>query len=229
MKLKSLIVLFIAAVVFFAISTPVMAGEKVVKRVPAGAVAFHFAGDLAYGDPSELVGYMAFIKGVEGPLFAGEPSKDSAYFTLRVTSDMPWPISMPIEPDPELSVSLLPPGIQFTVFFNSSPDPREWEDPDTFSEGVPIAVFEESALLSNSGSFASANTFSSNLIDSMPINFNGQRIDFKKMMPNGVTITNFGNGAHFREYNNTVGSSFGATAIAIGGDLRKAGGDDSDD
>jgi hypothetical protein len=220
MKLKSLIVVFLTIVLFTAISTPAVADQKVVKRVPAGAVAFHFAGDLAYGTPSELVGYMAFIEGVEGPLFAGEPSKDTAYFTLRVTSDMPWPISMPIEPDPELSVSLLPPGIQFTVFFNSSPDPREWEDPDTFSEGVPIAVFEESALLSNSGSFASANAFSSKLVDSMPIDFNGQRIDFKKMMPNGVTITNFGNGAHYRVYNDTFGSSFGATAIAIGGDHR---------
>jgi hypothetical protein len=59
----------------------------------------------------------------------------------------------------------------------------------------------------------------------MPINFNGQRIDFKKIVPNGVTITNFGNGGHFREYNNTFGSSFGATAIAIGGNLR----DESDD
>jgi hypothetical protein len=217
--------LLLLLVIFSAISMPAMAGEKAVKRVPAGAIAFHFAGDLAYGDPSELVGYMAFIEGVDGPLFTGEPSKDTAYFTLRVTSEMPWPISMPIETDPELSVSVLSPGIQFTVFFNSSPGPREWEDPDTFSEGVPIAVFEESALLSNSGSFASANAFSSRLIDSMPIDFNGQRIDFKKMMPNGVTITNFGNGAHFREYNNTFGSSFGATAIAIGGELR----DGSDD
>ena len=218
MKLKSLVVLLLTVVAFIAINTPAMAFEKVVKRVPAGAVAFHFAGDLAYGAPSELVGYMAFIEGVEGPLFAGEPSKDTAYFTLRVTSDMPWPISMPIEPDPDLSVQLLPPGIQFTVFFNSSPGPREWENPETFSDGLPIAVFEESALLSNSGSFASANTFSSKLIDSMSIDFNGQRIDFKKMMPNGVTITNFGNGAHFRVYNNTFGSSFGSTAIAIGGD-----------
>ena len=208
-----------------AFSMPALAGEAVVKRVPAGAVAFHFAGDLAYGNPSELVGYMAFIEGVDGPLFAGEPSKDTAYFTLRVTSEMPWPIEMPIEPDPELSVSLLPPGMQFTVFFNPSPGPREWNDPDTFSEGVPIAVFEESALLSNSGSFASANAFSSRLIDSTPIDFNGQRIDFKKMMPDGVTTTNFGNGAHFREYNNTFGSSFGATAIAIGGKLR-GGSDD---
>jgi len=208
-------------VILSAISIPTLAGEAVVKRVPAGAVAFHFAGDLTYvPGPPELVGYMAFIEGVDGPLFAGEPSKDTAYFTLRITSGMPRPISMPIEPDPELDVSVLPPGMQFTVFFNSSPGPREWNDPDTFSEGVPIAVFEESALLSNSGSSASSNAFSSRLIDSMSIDFNGQRVDFKKMMPNGVTITNFGNGARFRPYNNTVGSSFGATAIAIGGNLR---------
>jgi len=217
--------LLLLLVSLITINMPAMAGEKVVKRVPAGAIAFHFAGDLSYGTPSELVGYMAFIEGVDGPLFAGDPSKDTAYFTLRITSDIPWPISMPIEPDPALSVQLLPPGIQFTVFFNSSPDPREWEDPDTFSEGVPIAVFEESGLLSNSGTFASANAFSSRLIDSMPIDFNGQRIDFKKMMPNGVTITNFGNGTQYREYNRTVGSSFGATAVAIGGNLR----DGSDD
>jgi hypothetical protein len=217
--------LLLSLLILIAISIPALAGEAVVKRVPAGAIAFHFAGDLAYGAPSELVGYMVFIEGVDGPLFDGVPSKDTAYFTLRVTSDMPWPIELPIEPDPELSVSVLPPGIQFTVFFNASPGPREWEVPDTFSEGVPIAVFEESGLLSNSGSFASANAFSSRLIESMPIEFNGQRIDFKKMMPNGVTITNFGNGAHYRVYNDTFGSSFGATAIAIGGKFR----DGSDD
>jgi len=204
-----------------AFSIPALAGEAVVKRVPAGAVAFHFVLDLTYvPGPPELVGYMAFIEGVGSPLFAGEPSKDTAYFTLRITGGMPFPIKMPVEPDPELDVSMLPPGTQFTVFFNPSPSPREWNNPDTFSEGVPIALFEESALLSNSGSFASFNTFSSRLIDSMPIDFNGQRVDFKKIVPNGVTITNFGNGAHFRDYNDTVGSSSGATAIAIGGKLR---------
>ena len=79
-------------VLFTAISIPALADDYVVKRVPAGAVAFHFVLDLKYapGMP-ELVGYMAFIEGVNSPLFAGEPSKDTAYFTLRITGGMPYP------------------------------------------------------------------------------------------------------------------------------------------
>ena len=213
-------------VIMSAISIPAMAGDAVVKRVPAGAVAFHFVLDLTYfPGPPELVGYMTFIEGVDSPIFAGEPSKDTAYFTLRITGGMTAPVSMPVEPDPGLNVEILPPGTQFTVFFNASPGPREWNDPDSFSEGVPIAVFEESALMSTSGNAASFNTFSNRLIDSTAINFNGQKVDFKRVVPNGVTITNFGNGAQFRLYNGTFGSSGGATAIAIGGNF----GDESDD
>lgn len=209
-----------------AISIPAMADDHVVKRVPAGAVAFHFVLDLTYAPgPPELVGYIAFIEGVDSPLFAGEPSKDTAYFTLRITSDMPRPISLPLERDPELSVSMLPPGVQFKVFYDSTPGPRMWNMPESFSEGLPIAEFEESALLGNTGHSASFNTFSSRLIDSIPIDFNGQKLDFKRVVPNGVTISNFGNGPRLRE-DWSFGSAAGATAIAIGGKLE---GDSDDD
>ena len=215
-------------VIMSAICMPALAAEAVVKRVPAGAVAFHFVLDLTVvPGPPELVGYIGFIEGVDGPLFSGTPSKDTAHFTLRLTGPTPPPIPLPVEPDPELAVSIIQPGAQFTVFFNSSPDERDWSDPGTFEQGVPIAVFEESALLNTVGSSAAFNLFSSRLIDSTPIDFNGQRIDFKKLVPDGVTITNFGNGGfRFRPYNNTVGSSVGATAIAIGGNLRNKSDDD---
>lgn len=200
---------------------PAMAGEKVVKRVPAGAVAFHFVLDLTVvPGPPELVGYIAFIEGIGGLPFSGMPSKDTAYFTVRLTGPTQPSVPLPVEPDPELAVSMIPPGAQFTVYFNASPDERDWSDPGTFAQGVPIAVFEESALLNGS-----LNWFSSRLIDSTPIYFNGQRLSFKKLVPDGVTIINFGNGFRFREFNNTVGSSVAATAIAIGGKLR----DNSDD
>ncbi len=214
-------------VIMTAISMPAMAGEKVVKRVPAGAVAFHFVFDLSFvPGPPELVGYVAFIEGVDSPLFNGEPSKDTAYFTVRVTEPLPPPISLPVEPDPALNASVLLPGGQATVFFDSSPGPRDWTNPDTFSEGVPIAVLDESALLSTQafGAFPGVyfNVFSSRLIDSTPIDFNGQRLDFNKLVPNGVTITNFGNGLR----PDGLGASGGATAIAIGGKLRDKSDDD---
>ena len=139
-KLK-LSILFL---IMSAISLPALAGEAVVKRVPAGAVAFHFVFDLNYVT-GEFVGYVGFIEGVDAPLFTGEPSKDTAYFTMRITKQTPAPKILPVEQDPALVPQLIMPGAQFTVFFNANPGPRDWNSPDDFSTGVPIAVFEESA------------------------------------------------------------------------------------
>ena len=222
-------------IIMAAISMPALAGDKVVKRVPAGAVAFHFVFDLDFvpvePGPPEFVGYLAFIEGVDGPLFNGPPSKDTAFFTVRVTEYLPPPIPLPVETDPALNASLVLPGGQFTVFFDSSPGPREWNNPDTFSEGLAIAVFEESALLGTTanGAFPGVvfSSFSSRLTDSTRIKFNGQRIDFRRLVPNGVTVTNFGNGVRFSP---GPGRSGGGTAIAIGGKLRNhAYDEDSDD
>ena len=60
------------------------------------------------------------------------------------------------------------------------------------------------------------NVFSSRIVDSTPIDFNGQRLDFSKLVPDGVTITNFGNGVRFLA-DGSPGVSGGGTAIAIGG------------
>ena len=229
--------LSILFVVMSAFCIPAMAGEKVVKRVPAGAAAFHFVADLSYMT-GELVGYIAFIEGVDGSLFSGPPSKDTAYFTLRITKPPGWPIPLPVETGSELSASLIEPGAQFMVFFDPNAGPvdyRDWSKPKTFGDpwssdyGVPIAVFEESALLSTGSAGASFNVFSSRLLDSNPIDFNGQRIDFKKLVPNGVTTTNY-TSPRFAVVGDVVvpaGASFGATAIAIGGKLRDES--DSDD
>jgi hypothetical protein len=200
-------------VIMSVISVPAMAGEAVVKRVPAGAVAFHFVADLSY-ITGELVGYIAFIEGVDSPLFTGEPSKDTAHFTVRISVLTPLPTPLPVETGSGIGVSILEAaGAQFTVYYNSDPGPRDWNVPATFSEGVPIAVFEESALLSTFSAGASYNVFSSWLVDSTPIHFNGQKIDFKKLVPNGVTTTNY-TSPRF------LGASFGGTSVAIGGNLR---------
>ena len=85
---------------------------------------------------------------------------------------------------------------------------------------MPIAVFEESALLNSMafGAFPGVgmNVFSSKLVDSTPVNFNGQKLDFNRVVPNGVTITNFGNATR----PDNMGSAGGGTAISIGGELK---------
>ena len=204
-----------------AFSVPALAGDKVVKRVPAGAVAFHFVFDLSFVT-GEFVGYVAFIEGVDSPLFDGVPSEDTAYFTVRLTKPAAAQIPLPV-PDTELATSFFVPGAQATFYFNPDPNGRDWSNPDTFSEGVPIAVIDESALLSNRATAAFPghffNTFSGRLIDSTPIDFNGQRLDFRKLVPDGITVTNFGNGLRFLP-DGSPGVSGGGTAIAIGGKLR---------
>ena len=208
-----------------AMSMPALAGEKVVKRVPAGAVAFHFVYDLSFVT-GEFVGYVAFIEGVDGDidgdLFNGVPSEDTAYFTFRLTEPVPGQIPLPV-PDTNLVASLLVPGAQATFYFNPDPQDRDWNDPSSFAQGVPIAVLDESALLNTRAEgafpFVAFNTFSSRVIDTTPIDFNGQRIDLKKLVPDGVTVTNFGNGVRFLP-DGSPGASGGATAIAIGGKPR---------
>ena len=211
--------------VFFAMSVfsmPALAGEKVVKRVPTNAVAFHFVFDLSFVT-GEFVGYVAFIEGVDGDsdgdLFNGVPSEDTAYFTFRLTEPIPGQIPLPTQ-DPQLVTSLFVPGGQATFYFNDDPQGRDWNDPATFEQGVAIAVLDESALLSTRAEgafpFVFFNTFSARVIDTTPIDFNGQRIDFKKLVPDGVTVTNFGNGLRFAP---GPGVSGGGTATAIGGNL----------
>lgn len=216
-KFKLSVLLVILAV----FSTAAIAGDKVVKRVPAGAVAFHFVADVDYASGA-LVGYLAFIEGVDSSLFKGAASESTAYFTICLTEPTAPPIFLVMEQD--INVALLEPvGARFTVFFNPDPPLRSWELPETFCEGgVPIAEFEESALLSTGVAGNGFNVFSSGLINSKPIKFNGQKIDFRKLVPNGVTATNFTSAR-------MTGARFGGTAIAIGGKPRKYQHDDGSD
>jgi hypothetical protein len=119
-----------------------------------------------------------------------------------------------------LTALVYPPGGQATIYFDSSPGDRDWSNPETFSDGVPNAVLDESALMNTgaNGAFPGVflNVFSSRIVDSTPIDFNGQRLDFSKLVPDGVTITNFGNGVRFLA-DGSPGVSGGGTAIAIGG------------
>ncbi len=202
--------------------------DKGNQQVPAGAVAYHFLARISFfapPTPPELVGYMAFIEGVPGPFFDGSgglpPGEATAFFTLRVTS-APAPIFL--SPGSNVAVTLIPPGATFDVFFDETPD-QDWANPDSFSDGELIATFEESGFMGTSideldGSGVQYNLFSSDLISSKRFRFNGQKIDFKKLIRNGVTSNNFGS---------STPVSFSPFTLAFTGSAVAIGGDDDDD
>ena len=214
--------IFIFFILVIALTRNVALGDDD-QRVPAGAVAFHFVARISFfapPTPPVLVGYMAFIEGVPGPFFDGSgglpPGEATAFFTLRLTSTPP-PIFL--SPGSNVAVTVVPPGATFDVYFDETPD-QDWANPDSFSDGELIATFEESWFAGTSiaepdGSGVSYNLFSSDLIFSKRFSFNGQKINFKKLIRNGVTINNFGSSTPVSFSPFTLG--FTGSAVAIGG------------
>ena len=205
--------IFLTFILVFALSTSVaLGGDHNVQRVPAGAVAFHWVGNLTFPGPlPELVGYIAFIEGVQGDLFSGDPGVGTAYFTVRLDSGPP-PDAFPLPTaDPgEVFALFISPGFTFGVYFNEIPN-QDWNLFDTFSDGERVATFEESAFLGTTivSAGMAYNLFSSRLISSKSFWFNGQKVDFKKLVPNGVTINNVTS-------QDPNASAFTASAVAIG-------------
>lgn len=184
----------LAATVAFG-HTQATADDDVVKRIPAAAVAFHFLGRFTVFPPPDgptLLGYIAFLENVEGPFFAGQPGVETAHFTITFSGGPP---PVPLSPGSNLAVNLFPPGPTFNVYFDETPD-QDWSDPTSFSDGKLVATFLESALLSSrveeaDGSGVAYNLFSSELIYSDKFRFHGSKVDFRKLLPNGVTVNNF--------------------------------------
>jgi hypothetical protein len=133
---------------------------------------------------AQVAGYFAFVEGVPEPFFSGSPSEATALLTFR--SDT-LSLSPPIANGPDVSATLFSPGT-FTVYFNSSPS-GNFANLDSFSSGKAIASFQRSTgmITGVAGSTGTA-TFSAKLISSQDFVFQGQTVNFAKLVPNGVTV-----------------------------------------
>ena len=106
---------------------------------------------------------------------------------------------MPVKPSSEdyVAAELYHPGFEFSVYYDETPN-GDWSDPGTFSDGERVATFKESALLGihiihGEDVGMGYNLFSSRLIWSKSFWVGDQKVDFKKLVPNGVTINNVTN------------------------------------
>lgn len=218
--------------ILLALTSHVALGNGV-KRVPAGAIAYHFIAKISFFfdgvTPPDLVGYIAFIEGVPGPFFDGPPSVNTALFTIRFNAGPP-PVQL--DPGSNVLVQLLPPGGSFDIYLDRTPN-QTWGDPGSFSDGELVATFSESALLSTAviepdGSGVGFNYFSSKPIFSKNFRLNGKWVNFKRLVPNGTTSYNLVSQTPVpTDYADRVTFAFAGSAIAIGGPRSRS--DDDDD
>ena len=191
-------------------------GQKV-KRVSPGQIAWHFVINLTdnpFGPP-DLVGYISAIEGVNGPMFQEQdcPSLpittgcvENAFFTLRVRPLSGTPPTILLTADANVGGVVLS-DLIFDIYLDRTPN-QTWDNFDSFTDGELIATFSESDLQAATTSSGGAFTlFSSKLTASQKVYYHGQIINFRRMVPHGVTSTNFGQA--------DSGAAFG-TAIAIG-------------
>ena len=129
-------------------------------------------------------GYFAFVEGVPGPFFSGNPSEATAFFTFR--SDT-LTLTPPIANGPDVSAIMFSPGT-FTVYLNASPN-GNFASLDSFSSGKPVATFLRSAgMISNVAGSTGTATFSAKLVSSQDFLLQGRNVNFANLVPNGVTV-----------------------------------------
>jgi hypothetical protein len=133
---------------------------------------------------AQVVGYFTFVEGIPGPFFNDSPSEATAFFTFRSDTISLTP---PIRNGPNLSVTTFSPGT-FSVYFNASPD-GDFSNADTFSSGQLIATFERSSgMIVVNGASTGTSTFSAKLISSRDFQFQGKTVNFRSLVPHGVTV-----------------------------------------
>ena len=116
--------------------------EEAAPATESGAIAAQVAGRvvLALDGTLEVFQYYLFIDGLGADVFAGQPSERTAHFTLR--TDRLRPIFT--QNGDVMHIGFQPAGTEglYRVYYNPSPQNRDFSRPETFSTGLQIAAFK---------------------------------------------------------------------------------------
>jgi hypothetical protein len=130
-------------------------------------------------------GYFAYLGGVPAPLFRGAPGPAGAWFTFA--ADPFRSIALPPNDRADTFTASIDPPRRFSLYYNAEPA-GDFEHPESFARGVPIATFERATLVVGAATAAfTSNLFTARLVTSMPFEFAGQRFDLRAMLGIGVT------------------------------------------
>ena len=193
---------------------PAEAGEE----VPAAQTVWQHVGRF-YVNPSTgqsiFAGYVVHLNGISASLFNGPPSEATAHFTF--STDV---ISLtPMPSNGDLSLYLVSAGT-FNVYYNANPN-GNWSDPTTFSSGQLVATFARPESLFPQFTTVGVHPVSETLQSSRTFVFNGQSLNFKHMVPHGITFASYlsTNALNTGLTNYPVAFAAAGTTIAVGGEL----------
>jgi hypothetical protein len=159
-----------------------------IGTTPANHVVWQHVGRI-YVNPSTgaaiYYGYLVHINGITTSLFSGSPGEGTAYFTFR--TDVLQLTPLPNNAD--ISLDLVSAGT-FSVYYNPSPN-GNWNDPDTFSSGTLIATFERQESLFPIIGPLGLHSLSESLQSSQNFTFDGQKFNFNRISPDGITFAQF--------------------------------------
>ena len=156
--------------------------------IPAAEVVWQHVGRI-YLNPDTgkaiWAGYVVHLNGINSSLFNGAPSEATAYFTfstdiLQLT---------PIPNDGDMALSLVSAGT-FSVYYNATPH-GDWSDPSTFTSGKLIATFSRKESLFPEIGPIGFHALSESLLWSQSFTFDDQTLNFNRIVPNGITFSQF--------------------------------------
>jgi hypothetical protein len=156
----------------------------------AASVAWYVTGRFYVANDQSIqdLGYFLHLQGIQGDLFTGGPSEQTACFTFRSEPFQARPVT-----NGDLSLGLDSVG-GFTLYLKRQPG-ASFDKPHSFSDGEPIAKFRRvSAVMgttlsapSGGGSLLSLNVFTASLTWSQEFEFRGARYDLGRLLPHGIT------------------------------------------
>lgn len=156
----------------------------------AASVAWYVTGRFytAADKTTQDLGYFLHLQGIEGELFHGTPSEETAWFTFRSAPFRARPVT-----NGPLSLGLDFTG-EFTLYLKRHPG-ASFDKPDSFSDGEPIATFRRVSIVmgttlnapGTSSGLVTLNVFTAALVQSREFEFRGARYDLKHLLPHGIT------------------------------------------